>query len=118
MAIDNIITGLSYPLEISEGNLKISSNENLIRQHILSWLETFKNERVEPDYGIKMYVGKSQNKSVIESEIFNDLLRNIPDTRFNVKVTDNDTGDLLITVEWATDQFETAPSVIEVLLSV
>lgn len=114
-----IISGISYPLTISAtGNLEVSDDANLIRDNILSWLETFKRERISPDYGLKFYVGTTENRADIESQIYSDLVREIPDTTFRVNVRLDDTGLLQINVNYAPRQFEGRENFLSVLLNV
>lgn len=96
-----IITGIQYPLAYDgNGNISLSSDIDLKGQAILSWLESFRGERVELDYGVRLYVGSAQYYPSIEGEIVSELKREIPGIIFNIKVTVIDDGELIIDVYW------------------
>lgn len=85
--------GISYPLQINDtGNFEISAESDLISEHILSWFETHKNERVQPDYGIPNLIGSDENFGSLEATIKRDLINEFPNLSFSITIEILDDG--------------------------
>lgn len=80
--------------------MKISSDSQLITEHILSWFETFKNERVQPDYGIPDVLGSAEYLENIKAAILSDLKNEFSDVLFNLELFFDDTGLVTINVKY------------------
>ncbi|MBW4421184.1 MAG: hypothetical protein KME13_18445 [Myxacorys californica WJT36-NPBG1] len=98
------ITGLTYPLQIDPltKNLKLSTNVDLIRDHIISYLtDTKKSHIMRPGYGTDDYLFQTYSSwDVIAAEIERSLTANVPQATFNVSGSLTDEGEGLIEVEW------------------
>lgn len=70
--------GISYPLTVVDGNLKVSTDYDLITQQIRSVVETRYFERVmRADYGIGDYVLEILDPGQINSAIQYSILENV-----------------------------------------
>ena len=100
-----MITDLAYPLAIINGTLQTVSGDDVIRQHIRSWLETELKERVmRLDYGTKNFLFETKNDwSIVAIDINRDLIKEIPQADFNVSIEADNLGNLEVTVNWSTD---------------
>lgn len=98
----NTTTGINFPLEIVNGNLKINSGADLIKGHILSWLQTETKERVmRPNYGLADPLFNSQQDiSRIANNILTGLTNYVQDAKFYVSGNLNDNGEAEFTVSW------------------
>ena len=96
---NSIITSIKYPLTIANGNLAVVKNEDVTAQSVKSFLETFKGERFQGDYGIKLYIGTSSNEAEIKSEITQSLTNEF-NINFIVDVELNQSGELRIEVRF------------------
>ncbi|MBD2196620.1 MULTISPECIES: hypothetical protein [Calothrix] len=96
--------GIAFPLQIDpiRGNLKVASEGELFKGHILSWLQTEPKQRVmRPLYGMRDPLFESiQDINTFSAEIREGLIRYIPDVEFQVAGNINDRGEALITVYW------------------
>jgi hypothetical protein len=64
------IRGVSYPLEVINGNLKLSEDAKLVSEHIYSVLETRPYERVmRADYGLMDETFENLNPIAINAKI-------------------------------------------------
>jgi len=64
------IRGLSYPLEVVNGRLKLSEDEQLVTEHIYSVLETRPYERVmRADYGLQDRTFETMDPLAINAKI-------------------------------------------------
>jgi hypothetical protein len=96
-------TGLAYPLQINgSGGLKLSSDSDNCRDHIVSWLETQTGERLGlPDYGTPDFLLNSyQSFSAVAVEINLRLSNAVPEAQIAVSGDIDGNGQGLITVEW------------------
>ena len=79
--------GLTYPLEIENGGLKISTDLNLIREHILSVIDTRPYERVmRADYGLPDFIFDTIDPTLINSRISEAILREVGDEISSLEV--------------------------------
>lgn len=85
-------------MEVENGNLKTSDDDRLIFEHILSWFETYKKERVQADYGIPDIIGTAKNAGNFEGLIRRDLRKEFPNLIFNFDISYADDGFLTIDV--------------------
>lgn len=100
-----MLTGIRYPLEVDgvTGSIKTATDEDLIRGHILSWIETEPLERVmRPLYGTPGYIFTTQPQwgqvaALIESR----LTANVPQSTFRVAGQISDDGSARLEVYWA-----------------
>jgi len=98
-----IVTSLSYPLQIKDGGLQVSSDVDVIRESIYSVLETRPYERVmRPNYGTPDFIFDSYNNNRIVAELTRiQLERQLPGVDFEVTGTIDDTGTARLTIQWA-----------------
>ena len=74
------IRGLSYPLGVSNGQLTLSQDFQLVEQHIVSVLETRPFERVlRADYGLKDQIFDTLNPQEIDSYIILSIQEQVPE---------------------------------------
>lgn len=72
------VRGISYPLTVENGNLKVSTDYELVTQQIRSVIETRYYERVmRADYGIGNYVLEILDPGQINSAIQYSILENV-----------------------------------------
>jgi hypothetical protein len=84
------VRGLTYPLTVENGNLKVSSDYATVSQQIRSVIETRYYERVmRADYGIGDYVLEVIDPGQINSAIQYSILQNVPGL-----------SDLLVVGDW------------------
>lgn len=100
-----MLTDLAYPLQIVNGNLKIVTGDEVIKQHIRSWLETEPQERVmRIAYGTENFLFDSSNNwDIVAIDLKRSLTREIPEASFDISINPTDIGDLNIVVNWETD---------------
>lgn len=96
--------GINFPLTIDpiKGNLVIASEAELLKGHILSWLQTEVRERVmRPLYGLKdpLFNSSGSLQSLL-SEIDSGLKKYVPGASFQVKGSINDSGQVVVLVYW------------------
>ena len=73
------VRGLSYPLSISGGNLRVAEAYEIVTQQIRSVIETRYYERVmRADYGIGDYVLEIMDPAQINSAIQYSIYQNVP----------------------------------------
>jgi len=104
-----MLTDLAYPLKIINGTLQTVSGDDVIRQHIRSWLETELKERVmRLDYGTENFLFETKSDwSIVAIDINRDLTREIPQATFTVSIQTDNLGNLEVTVNWSTDTQQT-----------
>jgi len=104
-----MITDLAYPLAIINGTLQTVSGDEVIRQHIRSFLETELKERVmRLDYGTENFLFETKSDwAIVAMDITRDLTKEIPQADFNVSFEADNLGNLEVTVNWSTDTQQT-----------
>ena len=79
--------GLSYPLEVVNGNLKLSEDAQLATEHIYSVLETRPYERVmRADYGLQDNTFETMNPQAINAKISNAITEQVGGEVTDVRV--------------------------------
>jgi hypothetical protein len=74
------IRGLTYPLSLSNGGLSLSSDFDLISQHVLSVVETRWYERVmRANYGTDDYIFQVLKPALINSQFQLAVEQNVPE---------------------------------------
>lgn len=74
------IRGLTYPLALSNGGLSLSSDFDLVSQHVLSVVETRWYERVmRANYGTDDYIFQVLKPAVINSQFQLAIEQNVPE---------------------------------------
>jgi len=74
------IRGLTYPLALSNGGLSLSSDFDLIGQHVLSVVETRWYERVmRANYGTDDYIFQVLKPALINSQFQLAIEQNVPE---------------------------------------
>ena len=74
------IRGLTYPLALSNGGLSLSSDFDLISQHVLSVVETRWYERVmRANYGTDDYIFQVLKPALINSQFQLAIEQNVPE---------------------------------------
>lgn len=72
------IRGLSYPLQISGGGLKVSTDADLIEERIISVLETRPFERImRADYGLPDDTFETIQPAAIDAKISNAIAEQV-----------------------------------------
>ena len=72
------LRGLSYPLEVVNGNLRLSEDAELATEHIYSVLETRPYERVmRADYGLQDNTFEVMNPAAITAKISNAITEQV-----------------------------------------
>lgn len=108
------IRGLTYPLEVnSNGSLKLSTDLDLVRQHILSVLETRPYERVlNSSYGLSDLVFETINPEFINSRIGKAILtqvEEVEDLEINGNHDGGDEGLYSVTILYSVDGIPQSP---------
>ena len=74
------IQGLTYPLTLSNGSLSVSADIDLVRQHVLSVVETRWYERVmRANYGTDDFIFQVLKPSVINSQFQQAIEQDVPE---------------------------------------
>ena len=102
MANTTVAASLAYPLCVVDGRLVVSRNEDVVRDQILSVLETRPLERVmQPAYGTPDLVFEVHSSpGVIAERIRQTLLLSIADVAFTVTGVIEETGIYTLTIEY------------------
>lgn len=97
------ITGISYPLNIVNGQLQTSSDVALVADHIKAVLETETQERLgRANFGLPDYTFSGYPDFLrVGSDIQERLENTIPEAQFSVKSALGDDGIGRVVVEWA-----------------
>ncbi len=74
------IRGLTYPLTLSNGGLSVSSDIDLVSQHVLSVVETRWYERVmRANYGTDDYIFQVLKPALVNSQFQQAIEQNVPE---------------------------------------
>lgn len=107
------VQGISFPLALdaTRGTLKLSSDADLVRDKIISFLKTEPLERVmRPEYGTENYLFEAAPSiEVIAAEIERRLISFIPQATFSTIGSLNDDGELYIEIFWTLSEVEQDP---------
>jgi hypothetical protein len=97
-----ILRDLAYPLRIVDGGLATATDADLVRDSILSVLETRPFERImRPQYGTSNLAFEAHpNPSVVAERIRQALELQITDATFEVLGQVNEDGSYLLTINW------------------
>lgn len=100
-----VIRGLSYPLQISNGSLSLSSDLNLVEEHIISVLETRKFERVmRASYGMREYIFETSKPVAINAQIHSVVMEEVTELSY-LEVTGNfeagDQGTYVVVLQYS-----------------
>lgn len=103
--------GVSYPLQIVNGSLRVSEDYDLIREAIASVLETRQLERVlRPDYGTPDFVFSTVSRNgAIAERMQLSLEQQIDDAECRVIGRASESGDYYARVEWAAGEIPQPP---------
>lgn len=95
--------GIKFPLTVVNGNLAVTSEGDLYKGHILSWLKTLPKERVMvPQYGMQDYLFQTiPNISYITTTVKEGLQQYIPEVSFEVQGAISDTGEVELYIYWS-----------------
>ena len=99
-----IIRGILYPLQLTaDGSLKTAEDAELIRGHIYSAIETYKQERImQPSYGLPNLIFTSIYELPVVLERIRITLKSvISDCEFQVTGSISDEGDLSVQINWS-----------------
>lgn len=112
--MNNKTTGINFPLSAANGNLIVTSEADLFKGHILSWLQTELKERVmRPAYGMSdPLFGTLQDVGVMKNMILTGLQNYIPQVSFQVEGSINDKGEAEFFVYWTYLQEESTLRII------
>lgn len=107
--------GLRYPLQIDgRGGLSLSTDYSLVREHILSVIQTRPYERVmNADYGLPDFIFETLNPELINSRIREAIIREVLELS-NLKVTgewrtNGEEGLYQVTIEYSTNGIPQPP---------
>lgn len=107
-----VLRGLSYPLQIENGTLKIESGVKRVEQAILEVLETRIGERVgNPFLGIRELLFETIAEDVEAQKIKQQLLAFIPylsSEQLSVRMSMGEDGQCYVSVRYAVEGGETA----------
>lgn len=105
------IRGIAYRLQVQDGRLVTHEDFALIRDHIISVLETEPYERVmRPLYGTPDFLFRGVSDiNLIAQWVRQCLEREIPDVLFAVQGRIADDGFGILAVKWAVDGIPQAP---------
>lgn len=98
-----VVTGLTYPLEISNGSLSISNNADRIYQQIQEVLETRLGERIMRQFfGVPDLVFESFSEELLRNTIVKQIKESlsVSDIEFDVNITLAEAGTAVIYVRW------------------
>lgn len=98
------LSGLAYPLQVSpSGNLLLAINEELIRDHILSFLRTIPGERVMVlSYGTENQLFKPYDDLLTVNSLLGLRLEQwIPQATFRCESEYLDTGEVTTNIFWS-----------------
>jgi hypothetical protein len=100
--MSSLTTGIDFPLQIFRGNLKVSSDADLFKGHILSWLQTELKERVmRLEYGLADPLFNTiADIGLISNSIREGLTKYVPQVSVDVLGTINDNGEAEFQVRW------------------
>jgi hypothetical protein len=112
-----MITGISYPIQIENGNLKLVSDEDLYQGHILSLLETRPFERVMlPGYFTPDQLFQSYDQLVPDNTKLELILtRWIPQCVFTVKSQYSNNGEVAVSIYWSVPSISNQENLIRVI---
>ena len=107
-------TGISYPLDFnSRGDLTTSSDEFLVRDHILHILETFPGERImNQRFGLPNQIFNALVPSVVNNAIKNAILNSIPEEISSLSVATleaSEEGRYRVQIRYSVNNLEQAP---------
>lgn len=97
------IRGLSFPLTIENGSLKVSQNEDRVVEQILEVLQTSVGERVYRQFfGMPNLVFESISESILEARVERQLQREIiaDNVVFRVKIRSTTPEEVVILVTY------------------
>jgi len=104
--------GISFPLEIENGGLKTSEDFELIRENIISVIETRPYERVlRSDYGLSDLIFNYTNPILINSKVTAAIKRQVPELD-DITVTGNfipGTGDYSLRIQYRINNIPQPP---------
>ena len=106
------IQGLSFPLELDgKGNLKISTDVELIADHIVhKLLVTVGENPMRPSYGVPdLLFNSNSGFDEYSADVQRRLTREIPQANFRVSGQLGDEGEALLTVEWTYQSVDQEP---------
>jgi hypothetical protein len=112
-----MVTGISYPLQIENGNLKLASDEDLYAGHILALLETRFYERVMlPSYGVPGFLFQSYDTLPTDNTKLELILKKWnPLVEFSVKSNYANNGEVLVQIFWSVPELSNQENVIKVV---
>jgi hypothetical protein len=98
------IRGLTYPLQVANGQLVLSEDNDLIAQHIYSVLETRPYERVmRADYGLQDRTFETMDPTAINAKItaaINDAVTGIQNLRVSGSWQKGDSGQYKVRITY------------------
>lgn len=99
------IRGLTYPLQISNGGLSLSTDEQLVEERIISVLETRPFERImRADYGLPDSTFETIQPAAIDAKISNSIVEqvgNIQDLSVKGIWTQGEEGIYSVTITYS-----------------
>lgn len=98
-----IIRGISYPLEISNGGLKVSANSDRIYEQVREIIETRIGERIMRQFfGTPDLIFQSFSEDILRNNLTKQIEESLPveiDTDIDISLSDN--GTAVIYINWS-----------------
>jgi hypothetical protein len=97
-----LLRGLSFPLEIVDGNLKTNTDAELISDHIIHFLLCEVGENpMRLSYGVNSILFNSNsNFDEYSADVARRLEKEIPQANFIVTGSLGDEGEALLDIQW------------------
>jgi len=99
------IQGLTYPLEISNGGLKISANDDRVFEQIVEVLETRVGERIMRQFfGTPDLIFESFSEDLVRNRLIKQITESIlVDVDIDLDLSMTEAGSIVIKVTWRTN---------------
>ena len=105
--------GLTYPLQIVNGGLAVSTDLALVEEHIISVLETRPRERVmRADYGFDPDIFSTLEPNAINARIARAVEEQVPEVtniEVNGDVANGDSGTYQVTLKYSVNGVPVPP---------
>jgi len=98
-----VISSISYPLQIENGTLKVSSGSEVVRDAIFNILETQPLERVmQPLLGTRNFVFNSyRDLDIVLENVRQSLETNLSYVNFDITGGIDDNGEATVTIKYS-----------------
>lgn len=109
------VRGLTYPLQVKNGSLKLSEDFDTIRDAIFSVIETHPGERIiRQRFGCPDFIFEAvAHPQAVLARIQVALEEQIPDVEFEVSGSIDEDGVMSVTIKWSIDEIPQPPISLE-----